>query len=146
MQISYMVVHKEKTMKKYHFNRLLKLADHLYTVKNKDFDISEWHSTTCGTVACACGHGCNIPSFRKAGFKLEKQWYSGDDYLFELVYDGHESFDAAAIFFGIECDEAEDLFSHRGYKNIKTKITSKIVANKIRKFVAKKQKEYAQSI
>ena len=41
--------------------RLLRLAEHLDTVNEKQFDMSNWaRQSNCGTVCCACGHACNL--------------------------------------------------------------------------------------
>jgi hypothetical protein len=62
-------------VEKIHARRLLKLADFLRTVPQREFDMGEWHKgsesgSVCKTVACAAGWACSIPSFRRAGLRL----------------------------------------------------------------------------
>lgn len=72
--------------------RLLKLADHLDTVKKKRFDFGKWvgddwqgkPDLSCGTTACALGYATTIPSLRKAGLRLGK---TSDEFgKFFIVY------------------------------------------------------------
>jgi hypothetical protein len=63
-------------VEKLHAKRLLRLADFLRTVPARQFNMSYWFdqkkgSDVCKTAACACGWACSIPSFRKAGLRLE---------------------------------------------------------------------------
>ncbi len=88
-------------MKYYHKNRMIKLADHLETVPPDNFDMGFWK---CGTKACAIGHGCTIPSFRRAGLHLSIL----ED---EPIYKNLHHYDAIAEFFGIPFSDAVDLFS-----------------------------------
>lgn len=118
----------------------MKLAEFLRTIKRSKFDLGvfvendklgryEWDTKAlneCGTTACACGWACTIPSFRKAGLKLEKGF---------LKYKGAFNFTAASEFFGITLIEAEYLFDPLYYK--KADNTTPIeVSNRIKKFVA----------
>ena len=118
--------------------RLLKLADHLDTVRPKAFDMRVWKSD-CGTTACALGHACDIPSFRRLGLKIEIETviYSdglvGHDQHF-VMYGGNEGYDAADALFGITRSESWCLFSNQR-KGEKTE-TPTMVAKRIRKFVA----------
>lgn len=114
--------------KKFHANRLLKLASHLESLPRKVFSIEVWHQTkSCGTVACAAGHACMMPEFRRAGFRLTEDGWP--------IYRGEEHFHACSKFFGITVDESLELFSPNYYKNSPT---PKQVAKRIRTLVAKK--------
>ena len=133
-------------------NRLLKLATYLRTIPAKLFDIDHWqrdeiteNGEVCKTVACACGYGCSIPSFKAAGLKLspgKKRFYwdkVSQNYM--IRFGRYKSFNAIARFFGISYEEAENLFSYSGYSNYYYRVTPKIVARKIENFVARKLRE-----
>jgi hypothetical protein len=128
-----------KQQQKVGLNRLLKLADFLETkVPRKQFNMDVWKfEDACGTVGCALGWGCSIPSFRKAGLKLV--WDS--EHISAHVKYGDERIgeDAAEDFFHIELKEAEDLFLDL-YGDKSPNETPKQVAKRIRKFVKEKQK------
>lgn len=162
-------------MTKIHARRLLKLADTLEAVPRKEFDIREWGRDTtnkkgevCGTVACAMGHACSVPSFRAAGLKLvfrsdrtfgatvvfspslltdrqhadrmaqEYRAMHGDDSRFPAVFRG---FGAGEAFFGLDEYTSRRLFSSEGYANGRP--TPKQVARKIRSTVAEHHPELA---
>lgn len=112
-------------MKAFQRKRLLKLADYLYTIPNRKFDLSCWE---CGTTACAMGYACKMPSFNRAGLRLI---HGTPKYL---IYEG---FTAAAEFFGMSKDEAFGLFSP-SYNPLGYKATPKGVAKQIRELVADK--------
>jgi len=87
-------------MKRFHANRLVKLAQHLATIPEQYFDLSTFAEgdvvqtdyidkvglktdtfdqkcsarqlaeVNCGTTACALGWGATIPAFRRAGLSL----------------------------------------------------------------------------
>ncbi len=117
--------------------RLLTLADHLDTVPKREFDMAYWK---CGTTACAIGHACSIPSFRRAGLKLvgAQIYDDGAPYIQHYPeFDDEVGFDAAANFFDIDDREAESLFGYREPE------TPKRVAKRIRKFIADKQESEA---
>lgn len=99
----------------------------------------------CGFVACAIGHACSIPAFRKAGLKLAA--VDSKDYgfvdkdtdrtkMFGVVYQEGSyivrEYNAIAQFFDISSWEAEALFGPYAYKD---DITPKQVANVIRRFL-----------
>lgn len=124
--------------------RLLRLADHLDTVPRKSFDMRYWRAegANCGTVSCAAGHACSIPSFRKAGLVMEYDYtmYAGLK-VFMVKYKSDESFDALAQFFGISSEDAEFLFNPQQYNQyFYANITTKQVANRIRKYVERAKK------
>ena len=118
--------------------RLLKLADFLDTVPRKRFNLGLWQQygfkpkaeSACGTVACAMGWACTIPSFKRAGLKAHKD----DRYP---IFENQEGFSAAAKFFDISFPQAERLFSSSGYGNRfnSDAVTPKKVAKAIRNFV-----------
>jgi hypothetical protein len=124
-------------------DRLLRLADHLDTVQPEAFKLLAWRleKQGCGTVACACGHGCDIPEFRDAGLKLERSLFSRDDQATEyfLVYTDpvlkaeYECFEAVQEFFGITAHDADYLFEPSSYDH-GSKTTAVEVAARIRDF------------
>lgn len=113
--------------------RLLKLADFLETkVPNKGFNLGSWKTVSeCGTVACACGWGCSIPSFKKAGLKLESI-YDWPQY-FMIRYKIWQDFAAVSKFFDISIEEVEFLFLDENYP--KSHRSKNYVAKRIRSFV-----------
>lgn len=125
--------------------RLLKLADHLDSVAQVEFDLGSWKVTDkvakCKTVACACGHATSIPSFRRAGLRLQLDEYCSSSKvdIYDLVFGGLVGFKAAAAFFDIGEFESENLFSWEGHRYGRR--GPKSVAARIRQFVARKQKE-----
>lgn len=132
-------------LKQFHEKRLLKLADYLQSIKKSSFNMGWWKRDNCQTVACACGHACNIPSFKRAGLTLRfKDEFEGIT-TYDLVFKDEFNFNAAKEFFGLPSVRyAEYLFSPSEYRyknncmlftNEFSKITPKIVANRIRKFV-----------
>lgn len=64
----------------------------------------------CGTAACACGLATTIPSFRRAGLRLDRY---GDIYN-ELT--GRESLYAVQKFFDITNEDAAELFLGSRYE------------------------------
>lgn len=136
-------------MKKFHINRLLKLADHLETVSKRVFNLQSWKQSNCQTTACAVGCACEIPSFRKAGLKLVFDYYeegacddgNGNDCnikYFRPVFGDLVSWDAVEEFFGLNLYEAEYLFQSKNYAT-ETNTTPKQVAKRIRELVKNKQ-------
>jgi hypothetical protein len=130
--------------KAFHLKRLLRLADHLDTVKNEDFDLTTWHRNrgSCGTVACAVGHACTIPSFRRAGLFLKPV----DDYYH--VSDAEPSLKGCSSvmetlreFFGIDDTTIDQLFMPSAYEGCPTKVTPRRVAKQIRRMVDRIKKE-----
>lgn len=112
--------------------RLLKLANFLETkVQNKGFNLKTWKTVNkCGTVACAGGWACSIPSFKKAGLKLELYDFSQ---YFMIRYKIWEDFAAVSKFFDISIEEAEFLFLNNKYP--KSHRSKNYVAKRIRSFV-----------
>ena len=98
-----------------HARRLTVLAEFLEGFKeevDRHFDLGLWftglgNGDRCGTVACACGWACTIPSLQADGLRLTDK---GVPY-----FDGVESFDAVEEFFGLTSKEAESLFDIYGY-------------------------------
>jgi hypothetical protein len=91
--------------------RLLELATYLETtVHPYNFDMKVWHkkSPSCGTTACALGHACMIPRFKRLGLRLKESdsWSS----LSSPSYKENEGLKAAEKFFGLTSNEAERLF------------------------------------
>ena len=98
-----------------HARRLTVLADFLEGFKeevDRHFDLALWFSgggkgTRCGTVACACGWACTIPSLQADGLRLTD---AGVPY-----FDGVEGFDAIEEFFGQTSKDADSLFDIYAY-------------------------------
>lgn len=123
--------------------RLLRLADELDEQPRKLFYMNVWfEERSCGTVCCAGGLACTIPSFKRAGLKRETQEpfmggkpvpTNGVEYTDEhgIVY---RSFDALAKFFDIPEDHATKLFSG-GHPYPSIKPTPKQVARALRQYV-----------
>lgn len=122
-----------------HKKRLEKIVEKLETVPKREFNMSRWYQTNCNTVGCAIGHACQIPSFKRAGFKLhvysnntltnETQWapsyyYKEEDYTFG-GWDGIERF------LQINYDEALYLFCEESYD----KPTKTNIIKRLRKFI-----------
>lgn len=114
--------------------RLLILAKHLDKhVESSEFSLDSWKKTTsCGTVACACGHATSIPAFQEAGFRLELSMEEDfwKDYM--PVYKGWHGWKAVTVFFEIERDVAYHLFASGYYEGSPT---SQDVAARIEEYV-----------
>lgn len=132
--------------------RLLYLADFLETAREAQerFNFSVWGDvidparrlgelrnlldksanllTDCGTVGCAIGFACSIPSFIEEGF------YFCNGVPF---FDDYRGFPAVANFFEIAYDEAMCLFDPTQSK-LGVSATAKEVAAHIRAFVERK--------
>lgn len=112
--------------------RLLRLADLLENLPKDGprFDMEVWYK--CGTTACAVGHACLNPWFRRRGLKLGEK--NNLEYA-EPEYRGDTEKWAAAAFFNIGLDEAEYLFYPDRYPN--SHRSARYVAKRIRSFVRK---------
>lgn len=113
-------------MKAFQRKRLLKLADYLYTIPNRKFDLTCWE---CDTSACAFGYACMMPSFKKAGLSLR-----GGIPTYTTSGTYYDGFRAASEFFGLSMKEAFDLFSPN-HNPLGRKATPKRVAKQIRQLV-----------
>lgn len=136
-------------MKLLYVKRLLKLAEHVATVSRKSLNMRMWWcESECGTSGCLLGHACQVPSFRRAGLKLELHWHGPvpcQNGQFARVvtenhgtpmYRGKKFGDAAQAFFGLDAAGVEHLFHDTMGGE-----TPKRAANKIRRFVRRKQAE-----
>lgn len=111
--------------------RLLKLANHLDTVKPAKFDMGNW---SCGTTACAAGHACGIPEFVELGLYLD--YSARPDRGCVRFHDGeyiHSGWNAVEDFFGLEPDEAVYLFGVNDYE-WDNRTDPKVVAQRLRLF------------
>jgi hypothetical protein len=111
---------KDMTHSKEH-QRLRKLADFLKTVPEAKFDIGDWatkgfnpgnpEASECGSVACAVGWACTIPEFQAEGLHMHNSTpiYAAED------GNAYQSWHAARIFFGLDYDESQQLFSGSYY-------------------------------
>ena len=117
-------------MKRFHAERLAKLARFLKTVESKHFDLSSWCNikccdgkdvpendvtikiieANCGSTACALGWAAIMPEFRKKGLKLSISNKVSLGISNKVSLDttrGHfDNFDAGVEFFGLNdtCD------------------------------------------
>lgn len=113
-------------LKRVYVRRLLKLAKHLETnVKPERFDMWSW---TCGATACALGHACTIPHFKRNGLHLCIGDYPTP------TYQSRTGFMAGATFFGLSYDQAVYLFDSDRYA-ARSMRSPKIVARRIRGLV-----------
>jgi hypothetical protein len=122
-------------MKKVYVNRLLKLADYLMTVPKREFNLYGWK---CGTTACACGHACSIPSFRRAGLSIDMRGKEFTGIALQLKDERLEDFVAVEAFFGLNREESLTLF-HPGKYDDKDVKKPRLVAKRIRELVKAKQ-------
>lgn len=116
--------------------RLEKLADFLDKLPTKGFNLHWWKRSNCTTTACAIGHACSIPSFRRAGLGLKVHETDSDGFTtYYPVFKHHSAVWAVESFFGLTNYQAEELFYPSYYPE---KATPKMVARRIRKFLAGK--------
>jgi hypothetical protein len=126
-------------------NRLNKLADHLeHKVAPADFNMGNWHvDYECGFVACAWGHSCNIPSFRRAGLKL----VASLNIKPTPYYCGHTGYEAAVEFLGITYAQAHYLFASEEYYPMKLwEVKPRHVVSRIRKLVRELERDYRREL
>lgn len=98
----------------------------MYVVKK-----STPENTLCGYSACAVGHACLMPEFQEQGLHFSP--YAAGRW--NPVFDGESGMFAVELFFDIDTDIAEKLFTSDGYG--RREATPKRVAKKIRKFIRK---------
>lgn len=92
----------------------------------------------CGYAACAVGWACTIPSFKKAGLKLQSKVLNGiDDFRMVPKYKSYAGFDAAMSFFGVDQELATYLFESDAFGD-SAKPRPSTVARRIRKVVARR--------
>ena len=97
--------------KRDYVNRLNKWADFLeqpaFSEVCGKFNMGTWGNDfdngkpVCGTAACAGGWATAIPSFRKAGFRMNQNG--------NVMYNGEIHSKAIALFFGLNDYDAVDL-------------------------------------
>lgn len=129
-------------MKYFHKNRLLKLADLLDNIPKKKFNLREWatvigseiHADTsqikeCGFAGCAVGWATTIPSFNRAGLRPIR-----NAARYVVKGRGYYGWEAPMMFFGVDGDDANYLFS-MDYYDRGSKTTPKTVARRIRHYV-----------
>ena len=119
--------------------RLLKLADFLEKeVKPNWFNLNRWadygwKEKECGTTACAVGWATAIPSFRKAGLKLNN--------FRDPIFKKSTNWNAVKKFFDLPSRyDADYLFSIFAYRDEKSSKSD--VIKRIRKFVKDDKKLY----
>lgn len=118
--------------------RLAILAAHLRKVPREKFDISTWVNSSlivsindCGMTACAGGHACFIPTFKRAGLR-----YSGGTPRFG----GDFGFHALRNFFQIDLATSIRFFNPDCYPRGK-RTTAKEVARRIENFIRKESRK-----
>ena len=109
-------------------SRLKTLAKYLDTVPEETFNLNHW---SCGTQACAIGHACSIPSFRKLGLRLSKGIPGQVHHTPFPVFKDANSWRAVNKFFGLTFDQSGHLFGAQSYEVGKG--TAKNVAARIRR-------------
>lgn len=125
--------------------RLLKLADLLDAdAKNRTgvkFNLTGWGygpmeegkiHVNCGTQACAVGLACISGAFKRSGLGYE----IGTNSSIVPIFDGRSHFDAVQAFFAIDNGAAAYLFLDRNYTTHIGAKAERMVAKRIRKFVA----------
>ena len=137
---------------------LLTAAEIIETPDDRPFDMRFWGEErkdctdpVCGTAVCAMGKLACHPYFRKKGLRLNKQTPLVNTvpavYAIELVDANGEAecsnWDVPETLFGISGDQASYLFAIDYYKKrdeplsaAAERVTPKMVANRIREFVA----------
>ena len=142
-------------LSKVSINRLLEAADILSTYKlpkGVKFDMTVFYkeppsskAPECGTAACACGIVASQPKIRKRGFTLVHSHYTKDDNgkrysrLFTPKYKNKKGFHAVELYFGINDEQANDLFGAHNCDD-----TPKQVAKRIRQFVKQELKQQSK--
>lgn len=123
---------------------LIQLADHLDTVDPDTFDMEIWRRDeppkSCGFAGCAIGHAIGLPGFED--LKLARADIYALDYY--PVYGSYTNVNAVGSFFGISPYDAARLFDPYFYDtayNVDdiSVISPKMVASKIREFIAHEQ-------
>lgn len=123
-------------------SRLRRLAEHLKKVEDVEFNMGEWcREDSCGTAACAWGHGATEPTFQKLGVKLRQTGGSSfwNCYTYVPEYRGVTGFEAAVAFFGITEAQASSLFMSTSYR--RRPVRRQDVIRKIRALVARIERE-----
>ncbi len=81
------------------------------TVDRKRFDIGIWsnkasaNTHSCGTVGCIAGHAAEMPSFKRAGYRLSNTHHG----YFLPYYNAAVGNEALALFFALDFNEYSDL-------------------------------------
>lgn len=101
---------------------LLKLGEKLRTVPPEKFDMSNWK---CGTAACAIGWCPTLVP--EAGITIEKRFFASAYPVFAGIY----HWEAVEEAFGLDAEEAKELFSEDAYHNDWEPITPERVADRI---------------
>lgn len=124
-------------------HRLLVLADFLERgdLREGKFDMGQWTNVSfcsklgdCGTSACALGWATQIPAFRRAGLYL-------DLYGQPTMAGSHHPLEAAQQLFGLTWQDADYLFIPDDDNDLAGKRGRKVVVGRIRKLVARLEKE-----
>lgn len=119
--------------------RLQTLANHLKTIVCEEFDLSYWYKENdCGSVACAVGHGCNIPEFQNLGLRMAFDPTQTSVY-FRYVprFEDKKGFNAIEAFFEISDDMAEWLFDASYYLvDHASEVTPAMVVDRIQEVIA----------
>lgn len=129
--------------------RLLKLADLLHdhsrgrrmTIPGDGrprFDLSAWiRDEDCGTAACAVGSAMLSPWFQQRGLRTVRVKAWTGTIINAPAFGRKKEFDAVSAFFGVDIDDAMNLFHPLRYGPEAP--TPKQVAKRIRALVASQQ-------
>lgn len=107
--------------------RLLRLAEYLRSVPDEQWDYSVWYSkveytsspNVCGTTACALGHACMMPEFRKLGARLRS---CENGYAFPVLVKNRKKarigeFVVCWELFNLSANEVNELFINEKFMN-----------------------------
>jgi hypothetical protein len=81
------------------------IAKHIVRLPAERFDIRHWRSS-CGTVGCAIGHGCNLEEVRRTGLYLDHGGSRATP-----RYGVREGYTAVGVALGICYADVLDLFA-----------------------------------
>lgn len=112
--------------------RLEKLADYLDTVDPAKFDILQWKSDEND---CKCAGGFAVEVFEELNWDITKIRYKEDTNSYAPLYDNERGMMAITNFFGLQFDEAMEIFHVNGYWNLTKPVAPKDVVLKIREKV-----------
>lgn len=87
----------------------------------------------CGTTGCAVGLACLLPELKAEGLSATYAAHLG---AMMPTFNGYRGFDAVQDFFGIDSLTATNLFHWNNYSETKGADAEKMVAQRIRAFVA----------
>lgn len=121
---------------------LMKLADYLHTVPNKEFDMGDWRfDSPCGTTACIAGHAAMLFPRR---FQLTTTCGKHDEYKYYWFSHRASKLCGSSAFaegFKISQGDAEQLTLY----NVDSKATPKQAARAVRALVGRLEREMVKA-